>query len=179
MWTFNVVVTMANQGQFHRLMDELNASGDFRRTEFFGVILGQVPNVLNFLETLREQRRRRLISFQDVGRVVPLEHTFIFTVESFPELLCKASQSYINVLPNKRFHVRIERRGHKGQIVSPETERTLDAFLIERLVERGQTALVDYEDPDAIIAVETIGDRCGIGLLTRDMMTRYDFVRVS
>ena len=30
-----------------------------------------------------------------------------------------------------------------------------------------------------VVALETVGDRCGVGLLTREVLKRYDFVRVG
>jgi tRNA(Ser,Leu) C12 N-acetylase TAN1 len=75
--------------------------------------------------------------------------------------------------------VRLERRGHKGEIVSPEAERALDRFILESLEKRGTSAEVDFAAPDRIVVVETIGDRAGAGLLARETMARYDFVRVG
>jgi tRNA(Ser,Leu) C12 N-acetylase TAN1 len=71
-------------------------------------------------------------------------------------------------LAGRRFYVRLERRGHKGEILSPEAERTLDAFIKEELMQRGETAEIDFNHPDAIVALETLGDRLGVGLLTRE-----------
>jgi tRNA(Ser,Leu) C12 N-acetylase TAN1 len=88
---------------------------------------------------------------------------------------------FVELLAGKRFYVRLERRGHKGQIVSPEVERELDAFIEQTLAAAGRKpAPVDFEHPDAVVVVvETIGDRCGVGLLTRETMDRYDCVRVD
>jgi tRNA(Ser,Leu) C12 N-acetylase TAN1 len=82
-------------------------------------------------------------------------------------------------LVGQSFYVRLERRGLKGRIVSPEVERCLDACLLELAAETGNPARIDFDDPDTVLAVETIGDRCGIGVLTRELRARYPFVRVG
>lgn len=179
MWEFNLVATMASEGRFRHLMEELDLYGDFRRTEFLGVILGQVENVQTFLEEVREKRSRQLIAFQDLGRVIPLDQVFTFHADDFVERVCEAIRPYIETLADRRFYVRLERRGFKGRIVSPEAERAIDTFIEEELAGKGKSARIDFEHPDAVVVVETIGDRCGVGLLTRELMERYDFVRVG
>ena len=179
MWAFNIVVTMASGGRYHHLMAELEAHGEFHRTEFLGVLLGRVADVADFLETVRAARELSVIAFQDLGRVVPVERTFTFRTEEFLERVCATVAPWAGELAGGRFYVRLERRGHKGQIVSPEAERAIDAFIVQESAKSGTAARVDFEDPDAVIAVETVGDRCGVGLLSRAQLERYDFVRVS
>jgi hypothetical protein len=42
----------------------------------------------------------------------------------------------------------------------------------------GDETLIDPKDQDAIVAVELIGDECGVGLITRTMRERFLFVKV-
>lgn len=179
MWDFNIVVTLASEGRFRHLMGELQPCGEFHRTEFLGVALGRVEDPQAFLETVREKREEQLIAFQDLGRVIPLDRIFTFHVEDFIERACEAIRPYLEILSDRHFYVRLERRGFKGRIISPEAERALDTFLKEELAREGKTSQIDFEHPDAVVAVETVGDRCGVGLLTRETMERYDFVRVG
>lgn len=180
MWTFNVVVTLASHGRFRQLLQELAPHGEFRRTEFLGVVIGRVENPAVFLEVVREKRQQQLSAFQDLGRAVPLDRVFVFHLEEFTEKAKAAVLPYADELAGKRYYVRLERRGLKGQIVSPEVERELDAFIEQALATGGrEPARIDFEHPDAVVVVETIGDRCGVGLLTRELLDRYDFVRVD
>lgn len=179
MWAFNLVVTTASGGRYRHLLHELSPWGEFRPTGFLGVILGKVDDPLAFLERVRAEREKRLIAFQDLGRAVPVERVFSFHVEEFPDKAKEAIRPYLEQMAGRRFYVRLERRGLKGQIVSPEAERALDGFIREELEKDGRSAEVGFEHPDAVIAVETVGDRCGVGLLTREMLDRYDFVRVA
>ncbi len=178
MWKFNLVVTLAADGRFQHLLEELSLYGDFRKTEFFGVILGQVPSPVEFLETVREKRTQQLIAFQDLGRVVPVDTCFNFRHQTFLDQVRAALAPYAKSLADKRFYVRLERRGLKGRLISPEIERALDDFMLDLVERSGATARIAYDDPNTVLTVETVGDRCGIGQLTSELMQRYDFVRV-
>lgn len=180
MWEFNLVVTLESGGRFRHLMEELKSYGEFHKTEFLGVILGRVEDPEAFLETVRQKREKQLIAFQDMGRVIPVDRVFSFHEEQFLDRLKEAVRPCIEALAGKRFYVRLERRGFKGRIISPEVERDVDGFIEEELAAGALAAAsVDFENPQAVVVVETVGDRCGVGLLTREQMDRYDFVRVG
>lgn len=178
MWNFNLVVTLAPGGRYVRLLAELGRYGEFHRTEFLGVILGRVEDPAAFFAEAERCRREPNSPLADIGRAIPLAHTFIFTADTLEEKLREESLRWLDDLAGKSFYVRLERRGMKGQLLSPEVERGLDAFLLQQLEERGQSGRIDYEDPDRVLAVETVGNRCGIGLLDRALRQQFDFVRV-
>jgi len=179
MWQFNIVATMDREGRFDHWLKELCLYGEFHKTEFFGVVLGRVADPAEFLETVRQKREKQLVAFQDLGRVVPVDRVFVFHPENFLDRAREAVRPYLPRLAGRRYYVRLERRGLKGVIVSPEAERELDIFVEEELAGEGKTAQVDFEDPEAVVVIETIGERCGVGLLTRELMARYPFVRVG
>jgi tRNA(Ser,Leu) C12 N-acetylase TAN1 len=179
MWQFNVLVTMAYDGRYAHLLRELASYGEFHKTGFHGVALGRVADVESFCETIRRKRSEQVIAFQDVARVVPLERVFTFEVDDFLAKLCQALRPWIARLAECHFYVRLERRGLKGQIISPDIEQALDAFILDELIDLGHRATIDFDDPDAVVAIETIGDRCGVGLITREWNRRFDFVRVD
>ncbi len=179
MWEFNIVATMDREGRFGHLMKELSLYGEFHRTDFFGVVLGRVEDPGAFLETVRAKREKQLVAFQDLGRVLLIDRVFTFCPNNFLARVSEAVRPYIPSLAGERYYVRLERRGFKGVIVSPEAEQALDRSIEEELEKKGTSARVDFENPDAVVVVETFGDRCGVGLLTREMRERYDFVRVG
>jgi tRNA(Ser,Leu) C12 N-acetylase TAN1 len=43
----------------------------------------------------------------------------------------------------------------------------------------GTPARVTFEDPDFIVAVETVGQRAGMSLWSREELQRYPFVRLD
>jgi tRNA(Ser,Leu) C12 N-acetylase TAN1 len=179
MWEFNVLATLAQNGRYSHLLHELSDFGEFHKTTFHGVILGRVADVDDFLETIRHKREEQLIAFQDLGRIVPLETVFTFELDDFLPRLCQAIRPWLGKLADCRFHVRLERRGLKGEIVSPDVEQALDTYVLEELADLGHSARIDFDDPDMVVAIETIGDRCGVGLITRDLNERFEFVRVD
>ncbi|WP_305041373.1 THUMP domain-containing protein [Geoalkalibacter sp.] len=179
MWTFNVVATMAHAGRYRHMLEDLAPFGEFRRTEFLGVALGQVAEPLAMLETIRREREKKFYAFQDLGRIIPLEQVFSFQVEEFFIQVREHLAPFVARLAHQSFYVRLERRGHKGEILSPEIERDLDDFLLAQLKANGTPGRIDFDNPDLILAVETVGDRCGIGLLNRELRERYEVVRVG
>jgi hypothetical protein len=67
----------------------------------------------------------------------------------------------------------MHRRGLKGRIQRTQEEQLLDRVLLEALRERGTQGRIDFEDPDAVIAVETLGDEAGLSLWKRADLERY------
>ncbi|WP_305045976.1 THUMP domain-containing protein [Geoalkalibacter sp.] len=179
MWTFNVVATMAHAGRYRHMLEDLAPFGEFRRTEFLGVALGQVKDPRAMLETIRREREKKFYAFQDLGRIIPLERVFSFEVEEFFIQLRENIGPFVERFAGLSFHARLERRGHKGEIISPDIERDIDAFLLAQLKANGTPGRIDFDNPDLILAVETVGDRCGFGLLGRELRERYEVVRVG
>jgi tRNA(Ser,Leu) C12 N-acetylase TAN1 len=110
--------------------------------------------------------------------LVPIDHAFAFQVESLSAQLGRAVLDYADRIDSGSFYVRIERRGHAGAIHSQALEQELDRSLMDHLREQGAAPRIEFKDPDAIVAVELIGDECGIGLITRTMRERFPFVKV-
>jgi tRNA(Ser,Leu) C12 N-acetylase TAN1 len=179
MWEFNLLVTMAQDGRYRQMMEELAPYGEFHKTEFHGVVIGRVPDIPHFLETILRQRQERAIAFQDLSRIVPLDKVFTFDPDDFLAKACNAIRPYLPRMSEHRFYVRLERRGYKGQIVSPDIEQALDSFILDELADVGHSGKIDYETPEAVLALETVGNRCGIGFITRELSDRYPFVHVN
>jgi tRNA(Ser,Leu) C12 N-acetylase TAN1 len=75
--------------------------------------------------------------------------------------------------------VRVERRGHKGIIDTQACEQTLGAFLWAALEARGARPVVEFDDPDVVVVVELVGDTGGLALVTRELRTRFPFVKID
>lgn len=54
----------------------------------------------------------------------------------------------------------------------------VDAYLFDRAREQGKMIDVSFEGADYIVAAETVGDVCGVALLTREMRSRYPFIKI-
>ncbi len=42
-----------------------------------------------------------------------------------------------------------------------------------------ETHHVDFEDPDIVIDIETVGDRAGLSIWTRDQLSNFPFIHVD
>lgn len=179
MHDWNTIINV-NEGGFKRAFRILADFGPVAKTEFFNVLVLRAEDIPSMLEALRERLDRDPAGLAFLSRLIPLKETFIFqSVEEFEQ---KAKESVIRLAPavaGKSFYVRIRRRGFKGRISSPEEERLLDAALLDELGKRGLPAEVSFHDPDAVIAVETVGTRAGISLFTREELKRYPFIKLD
>jgi tRNA(Ser,Leu) C12 N-acetylase TAN1 len=153
--------------------------GEFKGSGFKDVLRGHVEDVglfLGQLELLRQQSSGRIDS---VSQVVPLEQTFYFELPDFMEKLKETILPYVERVENKKFYVRVKRRGYKGEISSQEIEKELAEFVIEKLEKAGKDTQVSFGDPDVILVVETIANWAGVTLITREMKEKYPLVKVK
>jgi tRNA(Ser,Leu) C12 N-acetylase TAN1 len=174
---WNVVLTAKDHEQRHlaRLVKPL---GEFWWTSFLGVLVGRVEDHEAFCDHLRRREADTPGFLHPLSRLVLIDRMFSFQAEHLSARLGPAVLAYANRIDNGSFYVRVERRGHAGTIHSQSLEQELDRVLMEYLRTQGAAPRLDFEDADAIVAVELIGDECGIGLITRTMRERFPFVKV-
>jgi len=178
MTEWNVLVT-AYWGREKNALRFLTRHGEFRSSGFKDVIRGHVEDkdlFLEKIETMRQENPRR-INF--ISQIVPLEQTFHFDLSDFMDKLKHTVPPYLEKVEGKKFYVRVKRRGHKGEISSQDIEKEISGFILESLEKAGKQAHIGFDDPDAIIVVETIADWAGVGLVRRDMKERYPLVRIK
>jgi len=94
----------------------------------------------------------------------------------FERKACEALGGWIRRLGGHSFHVRMHRRGFEDRLGSQAEEQFLDHWLIEQVQTAGSSALITFEDPDDIIAVETVGQRAGASIWDRHDRARYAFL---
>jgi tRNA(Ser,Leu) C12 N-acetylase TAN1 len=175
---WNVVISVHEKG-FRKAADAFRKFGIVRKTEFFNVLLLRTENIPALLEEFRIRYERTPESLAFLARLVPAARTFTFHAKE--EFRAKAQDIVLGWAPRlagKSFHVRIRRRGFKGKITSPEEERFLNEVLLRRVAAGGAEGRIAFEDPEAIIAVETVGTWAGLSIWTREELNRYPFVRV-
>jgi tRNA(Ser,Leu) C12 N-acetylase TAN1 len=178
MMEWNILAT-SFKGRERSLIRFLNNYGNFKGSGFRDVIRGRVENVNAFLEILEALQKENPQKLRSLSQVVPLEKTFLFELADLPYKLKEAISSYVDLVENRRFYVRVRRRGHKGEISSQEMEKEMDAFIMESLDKLGKKAKVNFEDAEMIIVVGTIGNWAGVGLITREMKEKYSFIKVK
>ena len=175
---WNVIVTvLPGAGHEHQLLGALARFGRFRATAFRDVCIGRVADVGEFLQAIRLAAEANKPWTARLGRVIPVEATFSFTVETLGECLKRAATPFVERMTSGSFHVRLERRGFEGRIRSQSVEREVAAHLFAIAAEQGKTLRTDFDDPDYIVVAETLGGECGVALLTRDLRSRFPFVQ--
>lgn len=171
---WNVVVTV-DQG-FERAEEELGALGAVSRTEYYNVLVMEVEDREAFLEEL-EDLGRLMPDFlgECLARVEPAQHVFSFqSAEEFEEKATEVMRALAPDLAGRSFHVRMHRRGFGDELSSGEEERELAGVVYDTLEEAGSAEpSVTFDDPDAVVAVETVSNRAGISLWTREDLERH------
>ncbi len=179
MQEWNAVVSVHERG-YRRALDVLGDFGEVRRTEFFNILLLRAEDPAGMLETLRVRALERPGSLSFLARLIPVTRTFIFhAAEEFETRAIEIVLQWVPVLAGKSFHVRIHRRGFKGRITSPDEEHLLNTKLLEALAVAGTPGRITFNNPDAVIAIETAGTWAGLSIWSREDLERYPFIRIS
>lgn len=175
---WNIIVTVS-PGPEHEnaLLQGLRPLGDFHRSRFKDVILGRVADTRAFLDALLSARQRNAGWAGALARAIPVEHTFPFTAANLANRIVAAAQDLLPRMADGSFHVRLERRGLGGEVDTQRIEREVADQIFDAALARQARLRVSFEDPDYILAAETVGEECGVALLTRDMLKDYPFVQ--
>jgi len=175
---WNILVTCRQGGQ-RQLRNALRRLVRLRSSGFRNVLIGQVVDLEGVLAALAELRERQPRLDDWLGKVLPVEHTFVVDADNFGAQLQAETSPLLDRLGGCSFHVRVERRGYKGVINTHATEQALGEHLYEAIEHRGQRPVVRFNDPDAVVVIEVIGEVAGIGLITRELRQRFPLVKID
>jgi tRNA(Ser,Leu) C12 N-acetylase TAN1 len=176
---WNTVATVQDK-HFTKACEVLGEFGPVKRTAYYNVVVARIDDVPRFLDSLIEWFGRYPELPAVFGRISPLEHCFAFQDAAEFEAKAKAAAlGFVPQLANKTFHVRMYRRGFKGRLTSPDEERFLDGALLAALETAGTPGRITFDDPDAIIVVETVDNRAGMALWPREHLRRYPFLKAD
>lgn len=176
-WT---VVATTHPENYQRGMQLLEQFGRVDSTDYFNVLVLSPNRPEEFLERFATMVANVPEVLEALSRVVPAEHCFEFeTPEDFERQALEVVVEWIPRLRGRSFHVRMHRRGYKGQLSSQTEEKSLDAAILAGLEEIAAPGRIDFADPDAVIDVETVGSRACISFWTREEITRYPFLRID
>ena len=122
------------RGYQRDLMRAFLEHGDFKRTEFKDVIIGDVADIDKFFKTVKSKCEEREDLAMALSRLVPIYKNIVFAPDIFFELAKDEIKEYADAIKNNEtFYVRIERRGLKGILNSQKEEQKLDDFMLEEL----------------------------------------------
>ncbi|MBI5440479.1 MAG: hypothetical protein HY900_04625 [Deltaproteobacteria bacterium] len=170
---WNVVASVQPEG-YSRGRRLLETWGSVAKTDYFNVLVARVDDVEALLEGLRSAAEKEPRILHTLGRVVPARETFDFrSAEEFEQGASALCREWAPALAGRAFHVRMHRRGFKGRLSGQTEEQRLDGVLLEALEAAGAPGRITFDDPDAIVAVETVGGRAGLSLWTREDLARY------
>lgn len=179
MHDWNVIISVHADG-YTRARHLLQRFGPVYHTDYYNVLVMKVDDIHRLLEDLRDRLLEDPTIPAAIARVMPVSRCFEFqSHEDFEARAREAALAWVPDLAHKSFHVRLHRRGLADQLSKPEEERFLDEALMEALERGGTPGRICFEDPDAILAVETIDHRAGLALWTRDDLRRYPFLHVD
>jgi tRNA(Ser,Leu) C12 N-acetylase TAN1 len=176
---WNVVVTVREKG-FILACELLEEFGRIQKTAYFNVLVMKVENAQEFLEGLQKEISQDPGIMNFLARVIPVSEVFDFrTPEEFESKAGEAALHWASKLAGKSFHVRIRRRGFKGRLSSMEEERLLADILLKALGKAETPGQITFKNPDAVLAVEILGQQAGLSLWNREELERYPFLRLG
>jgi len=176
---WNVVITV-HDGNFTRARQLLDRFGKIKRTGFYNVLVMKVEDVAAFQEQLADHAAIVPDILGVVARVMPATEVFEFqSAEAFETQAREVALQWAPQLAGKSFHARMHRRGFKEALPSQQEERMLDEALLQALERAGTPGRIDFEDPDFILDVETVGQRAGMSLWTREDLHHYPFLKLD
>jgi len=176
---WNVVISI-REHCYPRMRKLLKSCGRVDHTDYYNVLALKVDDVQEFLDTLRQAAEQDPALSHCLARVIPATRSFAFqSAEEFEAHAKEAGSGFVPDLLGKTFYVRMHRRGFRRTLASQREERLLDDYLLEQLARTDAPGKIRFADPDAVIAIETIGPWAGLSLWKRDDRARYPFVRLD
>jgi tRNA(Ser,Leu) C12 N-acetylase TAN1 len=174
---WNVIVTIYQQG-LRRALRALQDVGPTERSSYHNVLVMKVDDPLATLEAIERLTDERPALYDAIARVAPAMDAFEFqSASAFREAAKSALLDWLSNLKGRSFHVRLHRRGSKLEFHSPEIEHLFDDHIMAMTAEAGKPARISFTDPDAVVVIDTIDDRAGIAMWTRDDLARHRLLR--
>jgi len=174
---WNVLAT-AQEGRRDALLIALRRLGRFRRGGYRNVVVGEVDDPAGFLPAVRDALTTDLLLPTALAKVVPVETVVRITADTAVDTLAAAAERFLDRLSGGSFFVRLERRGMKGRLHTPTVERAVGDKVWRALEARGEAPRVVFDDPDAILVIETVGDEAGLAVIPRALRQEFPFVRL-
>ncbi len=174
---WNVVVSVYQDG-FRRARRALAEFGPVERSPYHNVLAMQVDDPVALLAAVEQRTAERPALYDAISRVAPAMRNFAFG--SAGELKERARPILLEWAPRiagHTFHVRLHQRARQHYLETPEAERFFDDVLLEAASAAGSPARISFSDPDAVIDVETIDERAGLAIWTREDLARHRLLR--
>ncbi len=165
---WNVVVSIYQKG-FRRAIRALQELGPIDRSPYHNVLVMKVDDVINLLENVERKTEANPALYDAISRVAPALRNLEFqSADEFKEKASSLLREWSHRLAGRSFHVRLHRRGASYGLKTHDTEKFLDHAALAATSETGTPARLSFTDPDIIVAIDTVDDRAGGALWTRE-----------
>jgi len=174
---WNAVVSIYQDG-FRRALRTLQEFGQVERSPYHNVLLMKAEDPVALLAAIEDKTEKSTALYDAISRVAPALRSVAFhSAEELRENLKPILFEWAPRLAGSSFHVRLHHRGGRLELRTPDAERLFDDLLLEATKAAGTPARISFTDPDAVIAIDTVDDRAGIALWTREDLARHRLLR--
>ena len=174
---WNVVVSVFQDG-YSRALRALQKLGLAERSPYHNVLLMKVADPAVLLEAIEKRTEQNPALYDAISRVAPAMRSFDFlSEEEFVENSKTIFREWLPRLAGRSLHVRLRWRGTKHELRTQEAERLLNDAIVDAAASAGMPSTISFIDPDVVIEVDTIDDRAGLGLWTREELAGYHVLR--
>jgi tRNA(Ser,Leu) C12 N-acetylase TAN1 len=174
---WNVVVSVYQEG-FRRVLRALRDLGPIERSPYYNVLVMQADDSIALLTAIEKKAEESTALYDAISRVAPATRSFEFhSAEDFVEKAKPIISEWSASLAGRTFHVRLHRRGAKYDLGTQDAEHLFDDLVLDATAKAGTPGKISFTDPDAVIAIDTIDDRAGLALWTREDLARHRLLR--
>jgi len=174
---WNVVVSVFQDG-YSRALRALQKLGVAERSPYHNVLVMKVDDPLVLLEAIEKRTEENPALYDAISSVAPAMRAFDFLSEE--EFVEKAKATFREWLPRvagRSLHVRLRRRGTRHELRTQEIERLFNDAIVDATTTAGTPSTISFTDPDVVIEIDTIDNRAGLGLWTREELARDHVLR--
>lgn len=179
MLDWNIVIDV-HEHSFSRAYLLFEEFGTVFQSDFENILLMKVNSIPEFLDHFNSKLLSDPSLAKVASRIVPVTSTFSFP--SAAEFETKAREvilQWLPILAGKKFYVRMHRKGLKDVIDGNEEENHLDLIILQELEKIGNPGEISFEDPEAIVTVETISQQAGLSCWTRQDLEKYPWLKLN
>ncbi len=174
---WNVVVSIFQDG-FGRALRALQKLGPAERSPYHNVLVMKVDDPTALLEAIEKITEENPALYDAISRVAPASQDFDFLSEAeFVEKAKSIIREWLPCLAGRSLHVRLRRRGTKHDLRTQDAERLFNDAILDATKEAATPSKISFTDPDVVIAIDTIDNRAGLAMWTRDELARYHVLR--
>ncbi len=174
---WNVVISVYQEG-FRRVLRALRDLGPTDRSPYFNVLVMQADDPIALLAAIERKTEQSTALYDAISRVAPATRSFEFhSTEDFVEKAMPIIGEWSVHLAGRTFHVRLHQRGAKYDFGTQDAEHLFNDVVLNATAQAGMPGKISFIDPDAVIAIDTIDDRAGLALWTREDLAHHRLLR--